>query len=69
MLQHAVTTAARECESFLYAARKAYLKATNTEMPAGNTPRAHSPRGTAWKEDDLPRILPGIAAKVFPSAR
>lgn len=61
--------AARECESFLYAARNAHLKVTNAELPPGDLPRARSPQGTPWNEDDLPRLLPRTAAKVIPAAR
>lgn len=57
--------AARECESFLYVARGAFRKATGTEMPELDRPTPREPKGTPWKEEDLPRILPAIAAKVL----
>ena len=57
--------AARECESFLYVARGAYRKAAGAEMPEVGRPMPREPRGAPWKEEDLPRLLPAIAAKVL----
>lgn len=59
------TDAGRECESFLYVARGAYKKATGGEMPEVERPMPREPRGTPWTEEDLPRLLPAIAAKVL----
>jgi hypothetical protein len=57
--------AARECESFLYVARGAYRKATGVEMPDVDRPMPREPKGTPWTEEDLPPLLPAIAAKVL----
>jgi len=57
--------AGRECESFLYVARGAYRKATGGEMPDVARSMPREPKGTQWTEEDLPRLLPVIAAKVL----
>ena len=53
-----------ECEDILYTARELFERKTGTVMPVqsfGGTPPSE-PRGTGWKEDDLGKLLPKLAA-------
>jgi hypothetical protein len=55
-----------ECEQLLYCAMQAYEKKTGRAMPMmphepGAAPA--KPAGTAWKEEDLPRLFPNVARK------
>ena len=53
-----------ECEPLLYAAYTAYQERTGTEPPANRSHRLPSePAGEQWREDDLPRLFPSVAAR------
>lgn len=53
-----------ECEDILYTARELFERKTGTVMPVqsfGGTPPGE-PRGARWKETDLAKLLPRLAA-------
>ncbi len=54
-----------ECESFLYVAQAVYRKVAGGEIPHKDLPLLREPVGKAGEEEDLPKLLPRIAKKVF----
>jgi hypothetical protein len=60
-----VADGARECERFLYVAQVAFEKTGGGRFPPRTRSSPREPAGAPWQEDDLPRLLPRIAQKVF----
>ena len=52
-----------ECEDILAVAAQAYDEATEKDLPLSGVEMPEHPRGTAWKEEDLPRLFPDIAKR------
>ena len=52
-----------ECEDILSVAAQAFEKATGKVLPLSGVVMPKEPKGTPWKEEDLPRLFPDIAKR------
>ena len=52
-----------ELESFGYVAAEVYEQMTDQPLPASRTLDSAEPSGPAWKEEDLPALLPRLSKK------